>query len=180
MSDATAPPLRRSTWTRKEKIIRVIWETAARVIWRMFPGSRSRLIRLFGGVVGSDCVFASNANITIPWNLTIGDRVRVGEWVDLYSLGMITIGSGAVIDMKAHLCAGSHDFTDMRFPLTRPTITVGSDTLIGIDAYIGPGVSIGDRCVVHPRASVYKDVQSDTEVIGNPARVVEPSPDGAT
>jgi putative colanic acid biosynthesis acetyltransferase WcaF len=178
MSEATAQPLRRSVWTKKEKLIRLLWDTGGRLLWLAIPGARSAMIRMFGGVVGEGCTFSSSAEITIPWNLVIGDNVRVGELARLYSLGTITIGSGTVIDARAHLCAGTHDFTDSTFPLTRPPITIGSGSLIGIDAYIGPGVTLGDRCVVHPRASVYKDFHPGAELIGNPARPVGPTPDG--
>ncbi len=95
----------------------------------------------------------------------------------LYSLGRITLGDGVTLDRRAHLCAGTHDFTDPNFPLLRPPISVGAGSLIGIDAYIGPDVSLGERCVVHPRASVYRSFGAGAVLRGNPAkdeREVEP------
>jgi len=175
MSEAPAQPLRRSVWTKKQKLIRLVWDTIGKAFWVLLPGARSSLIRLFGGTVGAGCSFAGNTQITIPWNLDIGDNVRVGELAKLYSLGMITIGDGTVIDTRAHLCAGSHDFTDIRFPLTRPTITIGAGCLIGIDAFIGPAVTLGDRCTVHPRASVYASFGDGADLIGNPAKPAQPA-----
>jgi putative colanic acid biosynthesis acetyltransferase WcaF len=170
---ATAPPARRSAWTAKQKIIRLLWGTIGRLGWQ-FASLRPAMLRLFGGTVGSGCRLARRIEITIPWNISLGDDVVVHERAILYSLGMITIGSGTIIDVRAHLCAGSHDMRDTRFPLTRPPITVGARNRIGVDAYIAPDVTLGDDCVVHHRASVYKSFPDGTVVQGNPARVVEP------
>ena len=137
----------------------------------MVPPVRSSLIRLFGGSVGRRCRFARQVEIAIPWNLRIGNDVQVGERTILYSLGVITLGDEVVIDYKAHLCAGSHDLTDTTFPLTTPAITVGAASFIGLDAYIGPGVALGEGCRVAPRASVFRDVATGAHVRGNPALV---------
>ena len=172
------PPARRSVWTPKQKLIRAVWGTLGRLIWELLPPARSSLIRLFGGRVGRCCSFGSGVDIAIPWNIRCGDRVQVGDRVILYGLGPITIGDGTVIDYRAHLCAGTHDMTDSRFPLLKPPITVGHGCYIGLDAYIGPGVELGDGCRVLPRASVYKSVPPGTWLRGNPARPFDPAGEG--
>lgn len=154
--------------------MRLAWATVARPFWLCFPGLRPALIRVFGGRVGKDCAFAPSVEITIPWHVRCGDGVRVGERVILYGLGPITIGSGTVIDYKAHLCAGTHDMTDSRFPLLKTPITIGERCFIGIDAYIAPEVTLGDGCRVWPRASVYKSYPAGTNLRGNPAKPFEP------
>jgi UDP-2-acetamido-3-amino-2,3-dideoxy-glucuronate N-acetyltransferase len=50
---------------------------------------------------------------------------------------------------------------------------------LGAGAVVLPGVTIGERAMVGAGAVVTKDVEPDTVVVGNPARVVrrlEPSP----
>jgi putative colanic acid biosynthesis acetyltransferase WcaF len=170
---AAAPPARRSVWTPKQKLVRLAWGTLGRWLWVLVPGARSRVLRAFGAKVGRDCRFHRRVEITIPWHLDLGDGVIVGEGAILYGLGMITIGSNTVLDYGAHLCAGSHDMRDPRFPLTRPPITIGANCTVGIDAYVSPGVTIGDDVVVWARASVYKDVPGGVTVRGNPAQVVD-------
>ena len=165
----SAPPARRSAWTTRQKILRMAWGTFGRLCWQV-PMFRAPVLRLFGGTVGRDCRLARTIEITIPWNLSLGDGVQVGERVILYGLGPITIGPGTVIDVRAHLCAGSHDMRDTRFPLTRPPITIGAECFIGVDAYIAPDVVLGDRCRVLHRASVYKSFPAGTMLEGNPAR----------
>jgi putative colanic acid biosynthesis acetyltransferase WcaF len=45
---------------------------------------------------------------------------------------------------------------------------------VAADAFVGPGVTVGERSVVGARASVFKDVPPDVIVGGNPARVMKP------
>jgi putative colanic acid biosynthesis acetyltransferase WcaF len=170
---AEAPPVRRSVWSLRQKVMRVIWGTAGRVAWVLIPPGRPALIRIFGGSAGKGCKLGRDVKIDIPWNVRLGDRVEIGERVILYGLGPITIGSGTVIDYMAHLCAGTHDMRDTMFPLQRPPITIGAECYIGIDTYIAPNITLGDRCRVDARASVYKTWPDGTHLAGNPAKPVE-------
>lgn len=172
--EALPPPARRSVWTTREKLVRLAWTLGARPLWVLFPGIRPSLLRAFGGRAGKNCAFGSSVEITIPWHVRCGDDVRVGERVILYGLGPITIGSGTVIDYRAHLCAGTHDMSDSRFPLLKTPITIGAGCFIGLDAYIGPEVELGDGCRVWPRASVYKSYPQGTALRGNPAKPFDP------
>ncbi len=72
-----------------------------------------------------------------------------------------------------HLCAGTHDYADPSMPLLKPPITVGDQAWVCADAYIGPGVTIGEGAVVGARAVIVKDVPPWTIVAGNPARPIK-------
>lgn len=172
-------PTRTSVWTTKEKIIRTIWSTLGRLFWMLLPPARPALIRLFGGACGPGCTFARSVDILIPWNIRFGSGVRVEQGVILYALGPITVGDDTLINHNAHLCAGTHDMTDSRFPLIKPPITVGRRCLIGADAYLGPEVALGDDCRVWPRASVYRSYPDGTRLRGNPAKPIEDGGDEA-
>jgi acetyltransferase-like isoleucine patch superfamily enzyme len=52
-------------------------------------------------------------------------------------------------------------------------VTIGSNTWIGGNVSIYPGVRIGNHCVVLPNAVVAHDVENDTMVGGVPARVIK-------
>ena len=170
---AAAPPRRVSPWTRKQQIVRVFWQIFGGLAWRLLPAARPSVRRLVGGTVGTGCQFGRGVEILIPWNLRIGNRVEVGDRAILYALGPIEIGDGSVIDYRGHLCAGTHDFADPGFPQTRPGIRLGANTFVGIDAYIGPGVTLGEGCRVHSRASVYRSFDDGVELQGNPAKRVK-------
>ncbi|MCL4222609.1 MAG: hypothetical protein KJZ65_14715 [Phycisphaerales bacterium] len=172
---ATERALRKTPWTLKQNIARTVWMTLGRLAWFLLPKFRSSLIRLFGGDVGKNCTFGGSVEVTIPWNVTIGDNVRVRHGAIIYSLGEITIGDNCVLDARSHLCAGTHDMSDPSFPLVKLPITIGDNCIIGIDAYIAPGVDIGDHCRVWPRASVYKSFPPGTSLRGNPAKPFDPA-----
>jgi putative colanic acid biosynthesis acetyltransferase WcaF len=167
-----APPRRRTAWPIFQLFFRVLWGTIGRLFWTVCPCCRPFLLRLFGAKIGKNCTFARTVQITIPWNLVIGNECYFAEHCILYSLGMITLGDRVRVDTRAHLCAGSHDMKDTTFPLTRPPISIGKDSFIGVDAYIAPSVTLGAHTIVHPRASVYASFDSSVELIGNPAKVV--------
>ncbi|MEM7755839.1 MAG: acetyltransferase [Planctomycetota bacterium] len=172
-TSAAPPPTRRSVWTTKEKLIRLLWSLIAVPIWVLSPAARPALIRAFGGTAGPGCRFARKVQITIPWNIRCGSRVTVHDGAILYALGPITIGDDTLIDRRVHLCAGTHDMTDSTFPLIKPPITIGARCLLSIDSYVGPEVVMGDDCRTAPRTSVFKSVPSGTRLAGNPGKPIE-------
>jgi len=167
------PPARRTVWTAKQRIVRLLWGTVGKLIWICCPCARSTVLRLFGAKIGRGCSFARTVEIVVPWNLVVGDDCHVAEHVILYTLGKITLGHQVRIDTRAHLCAGSHDMRDTTFPLIRPPISIGDDSFIGVDAYISPNISLGANTIVYPRASVYKNYDGDVSLQGNPARPIK-------
>ena len=66
----------------------------------------------------------------------------------------------------------SHDF-DNRNALICKTIHVKKNVWIGAGAMILPGVTIGENAVVAGGAIVTKDVEANTVVGGNPAKVIK-------
>ena len=163
-----------SPWTLREKIFRAIWMLVGRPVFRLsfhnWYGFRARLLRLFGARIGRGVRLRPSVNVEIPWNLDLRDGATVGDNAILYSLGMITIGERTIVSQYAHICAGTHDHTDRRFPLIRDPIEIGSDVWIGADAFVGPNVKIGRLSVLGARSSAYGDLDPETVYVGNPAR----------
>lgn len=162
-------------YTRKEQLLRVLWAFAV-PLFRLSPricfGWRAFLLRLFGAKIGRETHIYNSATIYMPWNFEIGGQSSVGEHAYIYNLGRITIGNRTTISQRAHLCAGTHDFTDPALPLLKPPIVVKDQAWICADTFIGPGVTIGEGAVVGARAVVVKNVEPWNIVAGNPARVV--------
>ena len=156
-----------------DNLKRILWGLC-RPLWWAFPAARPSMIRLFGGRVGSGVAIGDRVAVEIPWNVIIGDRVRIEPGSILYSLGRISIDKDAVIDRGAHLCAGSHDHSDPGFALLRTPIHIGSGCVVGAESFIAPGVSMGDRASVAPRAVVVMSVPAGVVVAGNPAREESP------
>ena len=163
-------------WTKRELLGRMIWELLGiRLLsWSPRPawGWRNAILRLFGAEIGTDVRIDPSVRIAIPWNLVIGNEVGIGARAELYSLGPITIGASATISQNAHLCAGSHDFRSPDMLLTKSPIVVGAGAWVCADAFVGPGVTLGDFAVVGARAVVVRDVAASLIVAGNPAVAV--------
>ncbi len=163
-------------YSSKEYFGRVLWALAS-PLFRYSPRIcfcwRRWLLRRFGATVGLGVHIYPSARVVIPWNLQIDDDAAVGEDVLIYNLGPVRIGARATISHRAHLCAGSHDYRDPSLPLLRLPITIASQVWVCTDAYVGPGVSVGEGAVVGAAAVCVRDVPAWTVVAGNPAAFVK-------
>lgn len=139
---------------------------------RMLYGWRNVLLRIFGAEIGKNVKIYPSARITFPWLLRLEDNVVISWDVKVYNLGTITIGDNSVISQYAHLCGGNHDYQTPSFTLLRTGLTIGKNVWVASDAFIGPGVVVGDNAVVGARAVVTSNVEANTLVAGNPAKVI--------
>ena len=129
-------------------------------------------MRSFGAKIGGAVNIHPTVRIAIPWHLEIDDHVGIGDRAVLYSLGLIVIGRDATVSQHAHLCAGSHDHHSDDMRLLKPPITIGVGAWICTDAFVGPGVTVGEMAVVGARAVVTRDVPAHAIVAGNPGKVI--------
>jgi putative colanic acid biosynthesis acetyltransferase WcaF len=164
-------------YATSERIKRAVWFwfywLGFRWIPRFFNGWHRGALRLFGAKIGSNVLIYPSALIECPWNLILADNCVIGAGVRLYALGTISLGAHTVVSQRAHLCAGSHDYRDPRMPLLRLPITIGRGVWICTEAFIGPGVSIGDRAVVGARSVVTGHMPEDMVCAGNPCRAIK-------
>jgi len=163
-------------YSRSIMILRVLWIFGA-FIFRLSPrpcfGFRRWMLRRFGAKVGQHVHIYPSAEIYMPWNLTIGDYSAIGEKACIYNLGPCVIGERATISQRAHLCGGSHDYTDPTMPLLKLPIQIGDESWVCADAFIGPGITIGKGAVVGARAVVTRNIESWSVAAGNPATVIK-------
>lgn len=152
---------------------RVFW-ALVQPLFRFSPrpcfGWRRFLLRCFGAKVGRNVHIYPSVKIYLPWNLEAGGHSAIGEDAFIYNLGLVTLGERVTISHRAHICAGTHDHSKADFPLLRPTIAIGNEAWICADAFVGPGVTIGEGAIVGARAVAIKDVRPWMIVVGNPAR----------
>jgi putative colanic acid biosynthesis acetyltransferase WcaF len=162
------------TFSLKNKLARLLWNFAYLIIFRPFSGRffkkwRIIVLRCFGAKITWKVHVYASVKIWAPWNLRMDDYSTLGPFVDCYNQGMLSIGAHTTISQKTYLCASSHDFTDPHFNLILQPITIGNQVWVAADAFIGPGVNIGEGAVVGARSAVFKEVAPWTVVGGNPS-----------
>ena len=134
---------------------------------------RVALLRVFGARVGSGVVIRAHVNVSYPWRLTLGDDVWLGEEVVILSLAPVAIESSVCVSQRAFLCTGSHDFRSEKFTLRVKPIMVRAGSWIAAQAFISPGVEIGQGSMVCAGSVVMENVPPRTIVRGNPAQIVK-------
>lgn len=135
---------------------------------------KRRLLRLFGADIGTGVLIAPRVNIHMPWKLSIGDDVWIGEDVMLLDLERIEIGSNSCISQRAFLCTGNHDYKRETFDYNGLPIRLGDGTWIGASSFVGPGVSTGIDTVVSAGSVVVDDLPAGHICAGNPCVPVRP------
>jgi putative colanic acid biosynthesis acetyltransferase WcaF len=163
-------------YTTGEQLRRLLW-IFGQLLFRFSPrpcfGWRRMVLRCFGASVGNHVNTYPSTRIYFPWNLTVGDWSAIGEDALIYNLGPVTLGQKVTVSHRAHLCAGTHDYTQPDLPLLKPPIEIKDQAWVCSDAFVGPGVTVGEGAVVGARAVVMKNVEPWTVVAGNPAQFIK-------
>lgn len=127
--------------------------------------NRARILRKLGCKVGK--------------NVFVGDYVRV----DLNHADMITIDDHAHIASGTRLLCHQRNMSDYcvgddyaKLGYTIKPIHLCKGSLVGMDSFIMPGVTIGEGAIVGAGSLVTKDVPAWTVATGRPAKVVKEIP----
>jgi putative colanic acid biosynthesis acetyltransferase WcaF len=170
---ATGPLEGGASFTLSNRLFRVVWMVSWLVLARFTPPPLHRWRRLvlaaFGARMGIGTRVHGSVSIWHPAQLELGDNVLIGPGARIYNQGKIVIGSGTVISQRAHLCASSHDINDPNFQLVLRPITIGAQCWVAAEAFVGPGVTMGDRSVLGARAALFSASEPDGVYSGNPA-----------
>lgn len=105
-------------------------------------------------------------------NVKIGNNVIIMPGCLMMSAGGITIEDEAMIAANVQLISNNHDLEDRMVIICKP-VKICRRAWIGAGATILPGVTIGENAVVGAGSVVTKDVEPDTIVAGNPAKVIK-------
>ena len=152
----------------------VCWLVAARFTPPPLHAWRRLVLRAFGARIGRGARVHGSVSVWLPTNLELGDNVLIGPGVRLYNQGQISIGSKSVISQRAHLCASTHDVRDPLFQLVLRPIAIGRQCWVAAEAFVGPGVTMGDHAVLGARGALFEDAAPDAVYSGNPAVLVKP------
>lgn len=164
---------------KPHRLKRIIWAIINASLFRIIigtnkPASRIRkaILRVFGAKIEKYAQVYPSCKIYAPWNLEIG-RVCIGPNTEIYNKAPVFIDDESVISQGTFLCTASHDIKSNMLPLITRPIKIGKNVWIAADAFIGPGVNIGQGAVIGARAVVTRDVESWSVMVGNPAKQVK-------
>ena len=165
------------------KLLRVLWHCFQLPFFnhtpRLLSPLRVFLLRLFGAKIGRACQVDGGVKIWIPWNLKMGERSCIGFNSEIYNFAPVEIGDHVVISQRSYLCTSTHDYSHPHFPLISSPIRIESQAWVAAEAFLTPGVTIGEGAVVGARSVVTKSMPPWTVCAGNPckplkARVIKP------
>ena len=124
--------------------------------------------------MGANCRVHGSAKVWLPANLKLGDNVLIGPGAILYNQGAISIGSDSVVSQRAHICASTHDVSDPLFQLEIRPVSLGTKCWVAAEAFVGPGVTMGDGAVLAARGALFEDADEWSIYRGNPAVRLKP------
>lgn len=127
---------------------------------------------LFLGNIGE------GSRVMPPVTVVRGNSVKIGRNVVvmnnslMMAAGGITIEDDVLVAANAQLISNNHDLYDHAVLTCKP-VRLKRNCWIGAGATILPGVTVGENAVVGAGAVVTKDVEDNTVVGGNPARLIK-------
>lgn len=168
----------KDNYSKKNKIKRLCWNFFCFIFFKpfglpIFNNWRNFLLGIWGAKIGKGSIIYASSNIWAPWNLEIGQRSCIGPKTIIYNPGKIILGNKVVISQYSYLCTATHNYNSKLNTLFWKPIVVYDRAWIAADAFIGPGVTIGEGAVIGARATVFKNVEPWTVVGGNPAKFIK-------
>lgn len=165
-------------YTIGNKLHRLIWKIVCLFLFRpfglpLFKQWRNFVLRCFGAKIGKGSIVHASAEIWAPWNLEVGQITCIGPNTIIYNPGKIILGSKVAISQYAYLCTATHAYDTQLHTLYWKNIVVHNRAWVAAEAFVGPGVTIGEGAVVGACACVFKDVEPWTVVGGNPAKFIK-------
>jgi putative colanic acid biosynthesis acetyltransferase WcaF len=157
--------IQRATWNITWKLL-AAWTPPPLHGWRRF------LLHVFGADIAPTARVYGSVRIWLPSNLQLGKYSVIGPGATVYNMSKITLGDYTTVSQGAHLCTGTHDIEDPHFQLKSRPITIGSRAWVAADAFVGPGVCIGEGAVLGARGCAFRALEDWTVYTGNPATPV--------
>ena len=133
------------------------------------------IIKELLGSVGENPSISPGFRCDFGCNIHVGDNFYAGYNCTMLDYAEIKIGNNCLIGPNVGIYTTSHSLspTDRYKTGYAKPITIGDDVWIGGHSCIMPGVSIGHGAVVAAGSVVTKDVEPNTLVGGNPARLIK-------
>lgn len=150
---------------------------------RNLPGEygfilRRRVLRRWFGSVGEGLKVHEGFRFRNIELIKCGRNVNIGVDAFIQAGGGVEIGDYAILGPGAKIWTQNHASSRVDIPIQEQgaeykPVKIGRDVWIGANAFIMPGVTLGDGCVVAAGAVVgAKNYPPYKILAGNPARVI--------
>lgn len=135
-------------------------------------------LKLMGAKFGDHVEIYPGVWISPGRNLIVGNGVDLAKDVLITTTGGVSIGDRALIGYRTQILSANHSIPPIGepFPVSGDEykkVTIGSDTWIGANCIITPGITIGEGAVVAAGSVVTKDVVPNSIVGGVPAKLIK-------
>lgn len=161
----------------KNRFYRLIWNLIYSLFYSWTPVYlfkwRVFLLKIFGCQLDWSARIYPTSKIWSPKNLRLGCNVTIAPGVKVYNQGLIEIGDNSLISQDSTLCASTHDYKKIQFPLLLKPIEIGKNVWVCAEAFVGPGVTIHDGAVLGARAVAKQDLEAWTVYDGNPCQMIK-------
>jgi acetyltransferase-like isoleucine patch superfamily enzyme len=168
------------------------------MFWRMFDKTPASMVQDFAIPVrrilakrifrhcGDGVIFHHNVLFSKGSNISVGDYSLINRYVMLDDRAHLTIGSFVMVAAGVTIETHTHPFDDFSVPIAYGgrsglPVSVGSNSVLGYNAVLMAGVTVGYRCIVGANSVVTKDIPDYTVAGGVPAKPIKeylPPPEG--
>ena len=130
------------------------------------------------GRAGAQLTIYPGATILNARKIECGNRVHIGFFNYGQAGGGRTFGNDVILGPYTKIWSQNHNYKDPHMPVldqgyTFMPVVIGDDVWVGANAFIMPGVVLGDRCVVAANSVVgRKEYPAGTVLAGYPARKI--------
>ncbi|MDR7074625.1 maltose acetyltransferase domain-containing protein [Fictibacillus barbaricus] len=155
----------------------------ARRLTRLFNNSteeelkkRTELLKELFGSTGKNIGIEPNFRCDYGYNIHVGENFYANFDCIILDVCKVRIGDNCMIAPGVHIYTATHPLDPVErnsgVEFGKP-VEIGDNVWLGGGSIINPGVKIGDNAVIASGAVVTKDVDSNTVVGGNPAKVIK-------
>lgn len=163
--------------TPMNRFYRYLWQFVYCFFVRSTPNimfAWRRLIYIaFGASIGKGCRIYPKAKVWNPSKLIMHDRSCVADDCIIYNVENIEIGERSVVSQGARIITATKSMNADRLLIAK-SVVIGDDCWIAMEAFLSPGVRIGNRSVILARVIINEDIPDDSVVKLTKGYIVEP------
>jgi putative colanic acid biosynthesis acetyltransferase WcaF len=165
-----------ASFSPRIRLFRAVWHFAWLLLASWTPPPlhpwRRLLLRAFGAKIAPTARIYASAYVWYPPHLSMGPYSVMGPHVYCYCQDRITLESFVTVSQFSKLVTGTHDIDSPGFVLTTKPIVLKDHSWIAADAFVGPGVTVGEGAVLGARGATFSSLEPWGVYVGLPARKI--------